>query len=44
MAYEFLSKICIGNLNIGKKLTAKMQEIADINKDKKYKLIEIEGK
>ena len=43
MAYEFLSKICIGNLNIGKKLTAKMQEIAEINKDKKYKLIEIEG-
>ena len=42
MAYEFLSKICIGNLNIGKKLTTKMQEIAEINKDKKYKLIEIE--
>jgi len=44
MAYEFLSKICIGNFSIGKRLLAKMDEIEELNKDGKYKLIEVEEK
>ena len=42
MACEFLSKICIGNPNLGKRLKLKMNEISKMSRDHKYRITEME--